>query len=156
MKRTELLRKTPLGSGDKPLRRGGFRKPGDNARRSGIGVPKRNTFTPATDEQRLNARTRGCVISSEYENVDAAHIIPRGMTTVGQDDPRATVGLRRDFHRKYDDGDLSILEYLEPYYRAEIAFAVERMGLITALQRITNCRWQPIPSEFPEGGKENV
>jgi transposase-like protein len=46
-------------------------------------------------------------------------------------------------HRAYDDERLSILEYLEPHWRTELAFAVERVGLMSALRRVTNSRWQP-------------
>jgi hypothetical protein len=46
-------------------------------------------------------------------------------------------------HRLYDDGKLSILEYMEPHYRDELARAVELVGLLRALERVTNTRWAP-------------
>ena len=49
-------------------------------------------------------------------------------------------GCRR-CHRAYDEGGLSLLEHLEPRFRAELAYAVELVGLLAALRRITNARW---------------
>jgi hypothetical protein len=38
-------------------------------------------------------------------------------------------------HRLYDDGAISILEHLEPHYRAELAYAVVLVGLVAAIER---------------------
>jgi hypothetical protein len=46
-------------------------------------------------------------------------------------------------HRLYDDGAISILEHLEPHYRAELAYAVVLVGLVAAIERTTNERWAP-------------
>jgi hypothetical protein len=71
---------------------------------------------------------------------DAAHLIPRGLADDGGGDPRAVVPLCREHHRAYDEGGLSLLGFLEPRYRDEMAFAVSRVGLVSALRRITNDR----------------
>lgn len=73
-----------------------------------------------------------------------AHLIDRSLTTIGQDDPRAVIPLCPAHHRLYDDpigtGGIDLLPYLEPHFRVEIAFAVERVGLLTTLRRVTNDR----------------
>jgi hypothetical protein len=51
--------------------------------------------------------------------------------------------LCREHHRAYDEERLSILEFLEPRFREELAYAVENFGLLTTLQRVTNSRWVP-------------
>jgi hypothetical protein len=83
-------------------------------------------------------------LTSVEITIDPAHLIPRGMTTVGQDDPRAVVPLCRRCHRVYDDECLDLSSSLEPNYRDEVAFAVARVGLFAALRRITNSTWAPV------------
>lgn len=104
---------------------------------------RRSGFTPASEPQRESIRKKGCIVCGSTE-CDPAHIIDRLMG--GDDDPRAVVALCRHHHRDYDDGHLSLLELLEPHYRAELAYAVETVGLITALERITNDRWMVDPA----------
>ncbi len=104
-------------------------------------VKKRHAISPASPAQRSAVRGRACIVTADDRQVDPAHLIPRGVTTVGQDDPRAVVPLRRDKHRLYDDGDLDLLPYLEPHFRVELAFAVERVGLVATLRQVTGRRW---------------
>ena len=40
-------------------------------------------------------------------------------------------------HRAYDTGELDLLPYLEPAWRAQLAHAVGHVGLIGALRRIS-------------------
>jgi hypothetical protein len=48
-------------------------------------------------------------------------------------------------HRAYDDHELDLLPYLEAHgLRAELGHAVTHLGLIGALQRITNVGWAPV------------
>jgi hypothetical protein len=61
----------------------------------------------------------------------------------GCDHPDCVVPLQRGLHRLYDIGDLDLLPALEVHYRAELAHAVGHVGLIAALERITNVRWSP-------------
>jgi hypothetical protein len=78
------------------------------------------------------------------ENCDPAHLISRGHTTVGQEDPRSVVPLCRKHHRHFDNGELyDLLGCMEPRYRRELAFAVEREGLLYTLQRVTGETWTP-------------
>jgi hypothetical protein len=69
------------------------------------------------------------------------HLIDRSLA--GDDDPRAVVPGCWRCHRLYDEGEISLLEHLEPRYRAELAYAVELVGLLAALRRITNSRCVP-------------
>jgi hypothetical protein len=62
------------------------------------------------------------------------------MLREGQDDPLAVIPLCREHHDAYDHAGLSLLEALEPRFRAELAFAVKRAGLMTTLRRVTNTR----------------
>lgn len=71
---------------------------------------------------------------------DPAHLIPRSLCSVGQEDSRAVIPLCRRCHHDYDQDGLSLLEVLEPGFRTELAFAVERVGLLTTLRRVTNDR----------------
>jgi hypothetical protein len=45
--------------------------------------------------------------------------------------------LCRLHHRAYDRGELDLLPYLEPAWRAQLAHAVGHVGLIGALGRIS-------------------
>lgn len=107
-------------------------------------APRRRAVSPATPAQRARAKAMGCVVSGAQEGVDPAHVISRSMTTEGQDEPLAIVGLRRDFHRAYDEDSFDLLPYLTGRHDDAVAFAVERVGLITALERITNTKWGPL------------
>lgn len=107
---------------------------------------KRRAISPCTPAQRARAKAMGCVVTGATEGVDPLHLIPRGLTTVGQDELLAIVGCRRDIHRAYDLGDFDLLPYLTGRHDDAVAFAVERVGLITALERITNTKWAPMPS----------
>lgn len=111
---------------------------------------KRSGFTPASDEQKAKRKElQPFCIHCGKPATDSMHIIPRGMHTGGQEDPRATVSGCRSCHRSYDSGGISLLEDLEMHGREELAFAVERVGLIVALQRITNRRWAPVQIDEP-------
>jgi hypothetical protein len=66
--------------------------------------------------------------------------LSRGQLIDSQDDPLAVVPLCREHHRAYDTGQLDLLPYLEPHWRDELAFAVQRYGLISTLRRVNNHR----------------
>jgi hypothetical protein len=136
------MKRTPLGPGAKSLARGStFAKPRSELRRS---APKRRrkSISPASPEQREKVKFAGCVVC-QNEPCHPAHLIDRSIG--GDDNPLAVVPLCFLHHREYDDGRLSLLEHLEPSHREEVAYAVKTVGLVMALQRITNCRWQPEP-----------
>ncbi len=102
---------------------------------------KRRPIGEASPEQREAIRTQSCLVDASHEGRShPAHLIPRGMLTEGQEDARAVVPLCPACHRAYDDGSLSLLEHLEPRFRVELAFAVERFGLLSTLRRVTNDR----------------
>jgi hypothetical protein len=109
--------------------------------RSAPSKPRRKAVSEASPVQRTATRDRACVVCGQGAgSCHPAHIIPRGVTTIGQDDPRAVVPLCPVHHRLYDEGGLSILEFLEPHHRVELAWAVERVGLLSTLRRVTNER----------------
>ncbi len=127
-------------------------KPRESAPRAPLtrrSTPKqRRAISVASPEQRTFVAGQPCLVNAAHEGkVQPAHLIPRGMLTEGQEDARAVVPLCPSCHRLYDDGNLSLLEYLEPRFRVEIAFAVERFGLLSTLRRVTNERspLAPVP-----------
>lgn len=107
--------------------------------------PKRSLgISPASKAQRAKVRDAACVVCGRDRSearIDAAHLWPRGRG--GGDCPLCVVPLCAEHHGSFDDGALSLLEHLEPRYRAEVAHAVEHGGLIAVLQRLTGERWAP-------------
>jgi hypothetical protein len=120
MKRSELKRRTALE-----------RKPS---------TLKRGPVSPASSGQRAKVRDRACIVCATGP-CHPAHLVDRSLG--GDDDPRAVVPLCFWHHREYDDGTLSLLEHLEPRFREELAYAVELVGLLGALRRVTNTHWVP-------------
>ena len=114
--------------------------------RAGKGSVKRGPVSEASAPQRAAVRDRGCVVCGRRP-VDPAHLVPRGLADDDGGDPRAIVPLCREHHRAYDEGRLSLLEHLEPDCRQQLAYAVERHGLIRTLHRVTNQRWAPATKE---------
>lgn len=136
-----LERRTPLGPGAKSReRRSTFAAKSTELKRTAPSKRSRG-ISPASPAQRSKIASEVCVVC-QSELVHPAHLIDRSLG--GDDDPRAIVALCPLHHREYDDGHLSILEYLEPHYRAELSYAVELVGLITALERITNRKWREV------------
>ncbi len=81
-----------------------------------------------TPMQQAKVRGLACIVCAG-EPRDPAHLLSRSVCPDGRDDVRAVIPLCRRCHTLYDDGRLSVLEHLEPYWRTELAFAVERFGL---------------------------
>lgn len=100
---------------------------------------KRRPISEASPQQRAAVALKACVVCRESPT-DPAHLIPVGMCPDGDGDPRAVIPLCRVHHREYDEGGLDLLPYLEPHFRAELAFAVERFGLLSTVRRVTNQR----------------
>jgi hypothetical protein len=92
----------------------------------------------ATDAQWAAVAGRRCVVCGTQLRIDPAHLIPRSLGGCG--DPLCVVPARRLHHRAYDRGELDLLPYLEPAWRAQLAHAVGHVGLIAALRRITRRR----------------
>jgi hypothetical protein len=110
---------------------------------AGCVPPRRGAVSPATPTQRAKVRDRACIVCDAHP-CDPAHLIDRSLAPSAGDDSRAVVPLCRRCHREYDDGQLDLLPHLEPRWREEIAFAVEAVGLLSALRRITGQRWAPV------------
>jgi hypothetical protein len=92
----------------------------------------------ATDAQRAAVAGRVCIVCGTEERIDPAHPIPRSLGGCG--DRLCVVPACRDCHRAYDRGELDLLPYLEPAWRAQLAHAVGHVGLIGALRRISGTR----------------
>jgi hypothetical protein len=74
---------------------------------------------------------------------DRAHVIDRSLAPDPHGDPRRIVFICREHHDAYDDHRLDLLPYLERSHRSELARAVELVGLISTLERVTGCKWAP-------------
>ena len=138
MRRTPLRRSTPLRSAPgpvrviplrrTPLRPGPWRAPGDgepNGRRAPFG---------ASESQREKIVGGACVVCRQTKGITPAHQAPRSQG--GCDHPDCVVPLCWTHHRAYDTGRLELLPHLEPDWRAEVAHAVEHLGLIGAVRRL--------------------
>ena len=88
----------------------------------------------ATEAQRAAVAGRSCIVCRADRRIDPAHLIPRSLGGCG--DALCVTALCRRCHRAYDRGELDLLPYLEPAWRAQIAHAVGHLGLIGALRRI--------------------
>lgn len=108
---------------------------------------KRRPISPASSEQRQDVAEMACLVCRSPGPCHPAHIVDRSLVGEGQDDALAVIPLCPDCHRGYDDGDLSILEYLEPHHRDRLGFAVARHGLLRTLERVTHRRWVPVDEE---------
>ena len=120
MKRTPLRRRAKLRA-RKPLQRNSSLH--------------RTPSLAATDAQRVAVAVRCCIVCGTDRGIDPAHVIPRSLGGCGH--PLCVVPLCRAHHRAYDRGELDLLSYLEPAWRAQLAHAVGHVGLIGALRRIT-------------------
>ena len=120
MKRTPLRRRVMLRA-HRPLRR---TKP-----------LQRTPSLAASDAQRAAVAGRPCIVCGAESRVDPAHLISRSLGGCGE--PACCIPLCRVHHRAYDCGELDLLPYLEPAWRAQLAHAVGHVGLIGALRRIS-------------------
>ena len=92
----------------------------------------------ATDAQRAAVAGRACIVCGSDRRIDPAHLISRA--TGGCGDALCVVPTCRAHRRAYGRGDLDLLPYLEPAWRAQLAHAVGHVGLIGALRRISGSR----------------
>jgi hypothetical protein len=123
MKRTPLRRRTKVRA-RKPLQRGSSLQ--------------RTPSMVATDAQHAAGAGRTCIVCGSDRRVDPAHLIPRSLGGCG--DALCVAPARRRCHRAYDRGELDLVPYLEPAWRAQLAHAVAHVGLIGALRRISGGR----------------
>lgn len=77
--------------------------------------------------------------------IDPMHVIDRALG--GCDDPDCIIPGDRRLHGPYDRGDLDILRYLK---RKEVVHAVRKVGILSALKRITGKDYEP-DGRSPEG-----
>jgi len=95
----------------------------------------------ASEDQRRKVDGRRCLVCGRSDAVDPAHLAPRSRG--GCDHADCVVPLCRRCHRAFDDGRLDLLPYLEPHRRAELAHALQHLGLLALLERLTSERWAP-------------
>ncbi|HZO77652.1 MAG TPA: hypothetical protein VFB39_06375 [Solirubrobacteraceae bacterium] len=96
----------------------------------------------ATAEPQHDAITgRRCIVCGTDRRIDPAHLISPLLG--GCDDPLCCVPLCRLHHRAYGLGELDLLPYLEPAWRAQLAHAVGHVGLVAALRQISGWRETP-------------
>ena len=126
MKRTPLRRRTKLRAGNQLQRTSSL---------------QRTSAMAATESQRAAVAGRACIVCGADRRIDPAHLIPRSLGGCGH--ALCVTALCRRCHRAYDRGDLDLLPYLEPAWRAQLAHAVGHLGLIGALRRITGQRCPP-------------
>ncbi len=129
MRRSGRLR--PTGS----LKRTGLRRTAPLGRRA---VLQRGSVSPASEQQQAKVSDECCIVC-RCRPVDPAHLVSRALG--GCDEPECVVALCRPDHRAFDRGTLDLLPHLEPGCRRELAHAVEHLGLIGALRRVTGRRW---------------
>lgn len=141
-RRSELQRKTALTRSGKPLQRRTPLRQVSLSERAGGDVRRQRArpVSEASPAQRAKCRDAACVVCRRPGPSDPAHLIDRGLLTAGQDDPLAVIPLCRQHHDAYDAEQLDLLPYLEPHRRDELAFAVQRYGLVATLRRVTNDR----------------
>jgi len=89
---------------------------------------RRTPSMAATDAQRAAVAGRVCIVCGTDRRVDPAHLISRAAGGCGA--AACCVPLCRPHHRAYDRGELDLLPFLEPVWRAQLAHAVGHVGLI--------------------------
>ena len=99
---------------------------------------RRAPVLAASDAQRAAVAGRCCIVCGADRRIDPAHLIPRSLGGCGE--VLCVIPLCRGCHRAYDRGELDLLPYLEPGWRAQLAHAVGHVGLMSALRRITGRR----------------
>lgn len=101
----------------------------------------------ATEAQRAAVAGRCCIVCRADRRIDPAHLIPRSLGGCG--DALCVAPICRIHHRAYDRGELDLLPYLEPAWRAQLAHAVGHVGLIGTLRRISGGRQDPTVGGLP-------
>jgi hypothetical protein len=101
----------------------------------------------ASEAQRAAVAGRACIVCGTEKRIDPAHLIRRSLGGCGH--ALCVVPACRRCHRAYDRGELDLLPYLEPAWRAQLAHAVGHVGLIAALRRISGSREGPGAERLP-------
>lgn len=95
----------------------------------------------ASFAQRAKVKGEHCVVcgaDAAVAPIDPMHVADRAQG--GCDDELCVVPGCRVCHRRYDTGELDLLPYLEPRYRAELGHALQHLGLVGLYRRVTNER----------------
>ncbi len=132
MKRTPLRRRAPLRAKSKLRRSTPF---------------ERTAAMAASERQRAVVAGRRCIVCGTDRRIDPAHLIARAAGGCG--DLACVVPVCRRHHRAYDRGELDLLAYLEPAWRAQLAHAVGHVGLIGALWRLSGGGREPQTGGLP-------
>jgi hypothetical protein len=106
-----------------------------------VSVPLSGKGLTASPAQRRKVQGQCCVVcgvDSSIAPIDPMHVASRAQG--GCDDPLCCVPGCRVCHSRYDTGDLDLLPFLEPRYRAELAHALQHLGLVGLYRRVTNER----------------
>ena len=131
------MKRSPMPPRTQPLERTPLRRTTGPNRGRGFAVSE-------AQRQKVHAHAV-CVVCGRdaFEvRIDPAHVVSRAHSP--EESPLDVVAMCRAHHIAYDqERTLDLLPYLEPHHREELAQAVRRVGLLTALQRITNQRWRP-------------
>lgn len=88
--------------------------------------------------QRNKVRDQACAYCRQDGPCDPAHLASKAQG--GCDHPDCVVPLCRTHHRLFDTRALDLLPALEPFWRTELAHAVEHLGLLGTVRRVTNSR----------------
>jgi hypothetical protein len=140
-----VRRRAPLRRTKRLERRTALQRSGRLRRRTPL---RRSAVSPASPAQRAKAAGRACLVCGQRP-VDPAHLVPRSLG--GCDQPDCVVPLCRFHHRRYDRGELDLLPYLEPRFRAELQHGLAHLGLLGLLRRVTGCRWAPVAGRSDAG-----
>jgi hypothetical protein len=92
----------------------------------------------ASAGQRWHVSGEACANCGQGPGCDPAHLVPRSLG--GCDDALCVIPLCRACHRAYDQGLLDIEAALEPKYRAELAHALQHVGLEGLRRKVSNRR----------------
>ena len=130
MKRTSMRRRVPLRAKTKLARAKAL---------------QRTASMAVSERQRAAIAGRCCIVCGTDRRIDPAHLIPRSLGGCGEE--LCVVPACRTHHRAYDRGELDLLPYLEPAWRAQLAHAVGHVGLVGAVRRISGRVREPV-----EGG----
>lgn len=95
------------------------------------------------EEMEAEVQTSNACLVCWQAPTDRAHVIDRSLAPDVYHDPARIVFLCRLHHEAYDNHTLDLLPYLEPRHRRELARAVECVGLMTTLERVTGQKWVP-------------
>jgi predicted restriction endonuclease len=104
------------------------------------GRMKRGGMT-ASLAQRAKVKGQPCIVCHRTLGdtiIDPAHLAARNQG--GCDSEDCVVALCRFHHRAFDAGNLDLLPFLEPHHRAELAHALQHLGLVGIYRRVTNER----------------